>query len=188
MDSPRRRCYRCGRPSHLGYRCQAATRAPDAPASIWSTLVAPPAPVTAGAASRGVVTMQPPPAVDGGGLQLELTQQEAVVLTDPPPATNQSEDSMELTVSPSKISASGGTAPAASGSGQKRPLNTTQQSSSSSERSRSTSPKGIHSDTGFTVQDRSRGRAKKKRGGRRPRTGSPSPRRLLPLLRRRGLP
>ena len=108
---------------------------------------------------------QPPPAVEGGGLQLELTQQEAVVLTDPPPATNQSEDSMELTVSPSKISASGGTAPAASGSGQKRPLNTTQQSSSSSERSRSTSPKGIHSDTGFTVQDRSRGRAKKKRGG-----------------------
>ena len=73
------------------------------------------------------MTMQPPPAVDGGGLQLELTQQEAVVLTDPPPATNQSEDSMELTVSPSKISASSGTAPAASGSSQKRPLNTTQQ-------------------------------------------------------------
>ena len=188
MDSPRRRRYRCGRPSHLGYRCQAATRAPDAPASIWSTLVAPPAPVTAGAASQGVVTMQPPPAVDGGGLQLELTQQEAVVLTDPPPATNQSEDSMDLTVSPIKISASSGTATAASLSGQKRPLNTTQQSSSSSERSRSTSPKGIHSDTGFTVQDRSRGRAKKKRGGRRPRTGGPSPRRLLPLLHRRGLP
>ena len=61
MDSPRRRCYRCGRPSHLGYRCQAITRAPDAPASSWSILVAPPAPVTAGAASQGVVIRQPPP-------------------------------------------------------------------------------------------------------------------------------
>ena len=64
MDSPRCHCYRCGRPSHLGYRCQAATWAPDAPASIWSILVAPPAPVTAGATSQGGGD---PAAATGGG-------------------------------------------------------------------------------------------------------------------------
>ena len=127
--------------------------------------MAPPAPVVEGAASQAVVANQTPPAVVEGGLQLELIQQEAVVLTGSPPITNQSENNMDLTVSPSKISAFSRTNPAASLSGQKRPLNTTQQSSSSSERSGSKSPKGIRSDTGFTVQDRSRGRAKKKRGG-----------------------
>ena len=178
MDSPRRRCYRCGRPSHLGYRCQAATRAPDAPASIWSTLVAPPAPVTAGAASQGVVNMQPPPAVDGGGLQLELTQQEGVVLTDPPPATNQSENSMDQTATVNDTSVNTWTAPAAPVGGLKRPLISSLTSSSSSERGRSTSPKGSHSDSEFTVQSRGRGRNKKKRGGeaataRRPASKTP---------------
>ena len=49
MDSPRRRCYRCGRPSHMGTRCNATVRAPDAPPSVWSNLVVstpPPPPVT----------------------------------------------------------------------------------------------------------------------------------------------
>jgi len=46
MDTPRRRCYRCGRANHfgLGYRCQAAVRAPDVPDTVWSTMQAPPAP------------------------------------------------------------------------------------------------------------------------------------------------
>ena len=48
MDSPRRRCYRCGRPSHMGTRCNATVRAPDAPPSVWSNLVVstPPPPLS----------------------------------------------------------------------------------------------------------------------------------------------
>ena len=162
MDSPRRRCYRCGRPSHLGYRCQAATRAPDAPASIWSTLVAPPAPGTAGDASQKVVTRQPPPVVDGGDLQLELTQQEAVVLTGPPPATIQMESSQELPAPLQDTPDVNMAAPAAPGSGHKRPFTSTLTTSSSSERSSSSSPLGAKTDADFSVVVR--GRSKKKRG------------------------
>lgn len=45
-DTPRRRCYRCGRNNHFGfgYRCQAASRAQDAPASTWSSCKLPPRP------------------------------------------------------------------------------------------------------------------------------------------------
>ncbi len=67
LDSPRRCCYRCGRPNHLGRRCQAASRAPDASESIWSTLVAPPPPGGPIAGKVGTVAavsgqMPPPPA------------------------------------------------------------------------------------------------------------------------------
>ncbi len=52
MDSPRRRCYRCGRDNHFGGRCQAASRASDAPDTIWSTMEAPPPPVRGLAATQ----------------------------------------------------------------------------------------------------------------------------------------
>ena len=165
MDSPRRRCYRCGRPSHLGYRCQAATRAPDAPTSIWSTLVAPPAPVTAGAASEEGLNRQPPPTVEGGGLQLELIQQEAVVLTGPPPATNQTESSQDqAALPPQDIPNVNMAAPAAPGSGLKRSFISTLTTSSSSERGSSSSPLGAKTDADFSVVARGRSKNKKKRG------------------------
>ena len=166
MDSPRRRCYRCGRPSHLGYRCQAATRAPDAPTSIWSTLVAPPAPVTAGAASQEGLNSQPPPTVEGGGLQLELIQQEAVVLTGPPPATNQTESSQDQAalLPPQDIPDVNMAAPAAPGSGLKRSFISTLTTSSSSERGSSSSPLGAKTDADFSVVARGRSKNKKKRG------------------------
>lgn len=63
LDTPRRRCYRCGRPNHLGRRCQAASRAPDAPESTWSKLLAPPPPGGEGAATpkQQQQKMLPPP-------------------------------------------------------------------------------------------------------------------------------
>ena len=64
MDAPRRRCYRCGRPNHLGFRCQAASRAPDAPASTWSVLVAPPPPA---AVSNILQAIERPQGASGGG-------------------------------------------------------------------------------------------------------------------------
>ena len=166
MDSPRRCCYRCGRLSHLGYRCQAATRAPDAPASIWSTLVAPPAPVLEAAASGEGVAKQKPPAVDGGGLQLELIQLEAAVLTEPPPVTPATTQSDSNTSTIPNISSVIFTAPAAPVGGLKQPLLPSLPSSSSSEGGRSASPMTGQSDLEFTTYSRSRARNKKKREDR----------------------
>ena len=84
LDSPWRCCYRCGRPSHLGRRCQAATRAPDASEAIWSTLVAPPppgGPSTVGkAVEAAVVALKPP----------TPTQQATISPPPPPPMRSQS--------------------------------------------------------------------------------------------------
>ena len=163
MDSPRRCCYRCGRLSHLGYRCQASTRAPDAPASIWSTLVAPPAPVPEAAASGEGVAKQKPPAVDRGSSQLELNQLEAVALTGPPPVTPATTQSDSNTSTILNTSSAIFTAPAAPLGGLKRPLPLSLPSSLASEGGRSTSPMTGQSDLEFTTFSRSRARNKKKR-------------------------
>ena len=159
MDSPRRCCYCCGRPSHLSYRCQATTRAPDTPASFWNTLVAPPAPVLEAAASGEGVAKQKPLAVDGGSLQLELTQLEAAVLTDPPPvtrATTQSDSNTNQSVPIiTNISPIIFTAPAAPVGGLKRPLLPSLPPSSSCEGGHSASPMTAQTDLDFTTYSRS---------------------------------
>ena len=120
---------------------------------------------------------QPPPAVEGGGLQLELTQQEAVVLTEPPTVTNQTESSQDLTISSQDSTDVNMAAPASSGGGLKRPFTSSIQTSSSSERSSSASPMGAKSDTEFSVV-RGRNKGKKKRGveaAQNPRAASGTP-------------
>ena len=106
--------------------------------------MAPPAPELEAAASGEGVAKQKPPAVDGDGLQLELTQLEAAMLTDTPPvtpATTQSDSNTNQSVSIiSNTSSVIFTAPAAPVGGLKRPLLPSLPSSSSSEGGYSVSP------------------------------------------------
>lgn len=162
MDSPRRRCYRCGRPSHLGYRCQATTRAPDAPASIWSTLVAPPPPGNSlNSVSRATNISQAtrvdpePDRVD----RSEAPSQKASVSSSPSSNTqNIVESSQDKAVTKGSPSSTDQPASEARGGlvgGHKRPL-ASLPPSSSSERERSTSPKSSQSDSEFAVVKRGR--------------------------------
>ena len=154
MDSPRRRCYRCGRPSHMGTRCNATVRAPDAPPSVWSNLV--------------VSTPPPPPVTQP--LRLEATGGASIPVSQPLPPTSTASittTTVETTIiattttSPS-VRAKSAVGEAALG-GQKRSLPSSGAPSSSSERDRSKSPMFSHSDTEFTVVNR--GRNKKRNRG-----------------------
>lgn len=162
LDSPRRCCYRCGRPTHLGYRCQATTRAPEALASIWSTMVAPPAP--------SLTPTVPQPLPQAPGLQTgpqtaaeaAATETTASTTSPPPPSTSTSAPPTPIKRPDSNnkavvdLSLKSPAVPVASAlGGQKRPLaSSLPPTSSSSERERSRSPP--HPDGDFTLTGRSR--------------------------------
>ena len=156
MDSPRRRCYRCGRPSHMGTRCQATVRAPDAPPSVWSSLVVATPPPTSQPLGQGA-TME-------AIVSIPESQSSQVILTSTAQTSNTTVETTTIsttTTSPGVQAAKAATE--VTFGGQKRPLPSSLPPSSSSERDRSKSPMVSHSDTDFTVVNR--GRNKKRNRG-----------------------
>ncbi len=163
MDTPRRRCYRCGRDNHFGGRCQAASRASDAPDTIWSTMEAPPPPVKAVAATRAAQAAGE--AADGAAGP--VTGQVASGAQSSPPSHCISQPMNTGTTAETQTQQPAKTAAVQREiGGRKRPFEplSSSQASSSSDGERAASPSGPGDDTDMTVVVR--GRTKKKRAAK----------------------